>query len=97
MFSLAFCVPAPRLTTYPPKTAKKQLKIEDQAQKVHARSLKNARKFFFYILKKQKKSYILSRTRALYDKNSFPAPTWTGFLKLTRVWNIHALFVEKNG
>ena len=74
--------------------SKKQLKIEDQAQKVHARSLKNARRiYFFYILKKQKKSYILSRTRALYDKNSFRAPTWTGFLKLRRVWNIHALNV----
>ena len=49
MFSLAFCVPAPRLTTYPPKTAKKQLKIEDQAQKVHARSLKNARRIYFFL------------------------------------------------
>ena len=88
MFSLAFCVPAPRLTTYPPKTAQNRGSSPKSARQKLKKCTQN---FFLNILRKQKKSYILSCTRALYDKNSFPAPTWAGFLKLRQVWNIHAL------
>ena len=54
----------------------------------------HAEKKNFHILKIWKKSYILSRTRALYDKNSFLAPTLAGFLELRHLWNVHALIAK---